>query len=120
MRELVQLADPRAESAMETEARLVMIDHGVAPTHLQYEIRDLRGELWRMDFAWPEHHLAAEYDSDLWHSRPQDVRKDKRKLAAIQELGWTVIPVIADDVRRHPEMLGERIALHLARARLAG
>ncbi len=105
---------------MESEARLVMIDYGVAPTDLQYEIRDRRGELWRMDFAWPDHHLAAEYDSDAWHSRPEEVRKDKRKLAAVQETGWTVIPIISSDVRRHPQILAERISVHLDRARMAG
>ncbi|CDO08410.1 type IV toxin-antitoxin system AbiEi family antitoxin domain-containing protein [Mycolicibacterium cosmeticum] len=120
VRELVPLADPRAESAMESEARLVMIDHGVAPTHLQYEIRDRRGELWRLDFAWPHSGLVAEYDSDSWHSRPSEIRKDKRKLAAIQEMGWTVIPIISDDVRRHPQLLADRIATHLEMVRLTG
>ncbi|WP_428847374.1 type IV toxin-antitoxin system AbiEi family antitoxin domain-containing protein [Mycolicibacterium cosmeticum] len=120
VRELVPLADPRAESAMESEARLVMSDHGVAPTELQYEIRDRRGELWRLDFAWPEFGLVAEYDSDSWHSRPSEIRKDKRKLAAVQEIGWTVIPIISDDVRRHPQLLADRISTHLEMARLAG
>jgi hypothetical protein len=120
VRELVPLADPRAESAMESEARLVMSDHGVAPTELQYEIRDRRGELWRLDFAWPESGLVAEYDSDSWHSRPSEIRKDKRKLAAVQEMGWTVIPIIGDDVRRHPQLLADRITTHLEMARLAG
>ncbi len=53
-RELLPLASPLAESPMESEARLVMIDGGLPPPVLQYEIVDLNGETWRFDFAWPE------------------------------------------------------------------
>ena len=41
---------------------MVMIDGGVELPELQYEVRDLDGRLWRLDFAWPESRLAAEYD----------------------------------------------------------
>jgi hypothetical protein len=40
VRELLPFADGRAESAMESEARLVMIDRGLPLPELQYPIRD--------------------------------------------------------------------------------
>ena len=57
------------------------------------------GRLRRLDFAWPKHKVAAEYDSDEWHAGAEALRRDRNKLAALQDLGWTVVPVIADDVR---------------------
>jgi hypothetical protein len=38
----------------------------------------------------------------------------------VQELGWTLIPIVVDDVRRHPDRLASRIEGHLARSRFAG
>ena len=54
VRELLEYADGRAESPMESEARLVFIDGGLPTPELQYEIVDRCGDLWRTDFAWPE------------------------------------------------------------------
>jgi len=48
-RELVGLADGNAESEMESEARLVMIDHGLPLPKLQYEVRGRDGRAWRVD-----------------------------------------------------------------------
>ena len=68
VRELLEYADGRAESAMESEARLVMIDHGLPRPELQYLIDGRAGETWRVDFAWPQARVAAEYESIDWHA----------------------------------------------------
>jgi hypothetical protein len=120
VRELLPLADGRSESAMETEARLVMIDRGLPRPELQYSIRGRDGELWRVDFAWPGALLAAEYESIDWHAGRNAMLRDKIRWGKIQELGWTIIPIIVDDVRREPDRLANRIAAHLERPRMAG
>ncbi len=120
VRELLPLADGRSESAMETEARLVMIDRGLPRPELQYSIRARDGELWRVDFAWPGALLAAEYESIDWHAGRNEMLRDKIRWGKIQELGWTIIPIIVDDVRREPDRLANRIAAHLERPRMAG
>jgi very-short-patch-repair endonuclease len=104
---------------MESEARLVMIDGGLPTPVLQHEVIDARGRLRRLDFAWPEQLVAAEYDSDEWHAGADALRRDREKLAALQDLGWTVVPIVADDVRRHPQVLVDRIGGHLSRAQVA-
>lgn len=119
VRELLPLADGRAESPMESSSRLVMIDGGLPMPALQYEIIDAEGRLRRLDFAWPDEMVAAEYDSDTWHTGTDAMRRDRRKLAAVQELGWTVIPIVADDVLGNPQRLVTRIQAHLLRARAA-
>ena len=109
VRELIPLARPQSESPMESEARLVMVDGGLPEPVLQYEIIDRDGELWRVDFAWPELRLAVEYDGFDWHSSPQQLRRDRRKRAALQDLGWRVLSIVSDDVRRRPAELVRRI-----------
>nr|WP_234817805.1 hypothetical protein [Mycolicibacterium sphagni] len=113
VRQLLPLADARAESPMESEARLVMIDGGLPTPVLQHEVVDARGRLRRLDFAWPSHRVAAEYDSGEWHVGADALRRDREKLAALQDLGWMVVPIVVDDVRRHPSALVNRIHAHL-------
>ena len=120
VRELLPFADARAESAMESEARLVMIDYGLPLPELQYVIHSRDGEQFRVDFAWPDALLAAEYESIDWHAGREEMLRDKIRLAKIQELGWTIIPIIVHDVRREPKHLADRMAGHLDRPRLAG
>jgi hypothetical protein len=115
-RELLKLASPLAESPMESEARLVMIDGGLPPPVLQYKVVDLNGQTWRFDFAWPEYRVAAEYDGVDWHSGPEAFLRDRKRGAAVQDLGWVVVPVVAEDVRYRPVELVARIERRLQRA----
>jgi very-short-patch-repair endonuclease len=46
--------------------------------------------------------------------------RDKARWGKIQELGWTIIPIVVDDVRREPDRLADRITTHLNRARMVG
>ena len=106
VRELIPLARPEAESPMESEARLAMYYGGLPHPELQHEIVDRDGRLWRVDFAWPGHRVAVEYDGYDWHSGPDDFARDRQKRAALIELGWTVISIVSDDVRtKHREMV---------------
>jgi hypothetical protein len=120
VRELMDHADGRSESPMESEARLVFIDGGLPTPELQYEIVDRCGDLWRVDFAWPEAMVVAEYDSMEWHASPEALRHDRTKTSRLQECGYSVIPIVVDDVRHRPFDLVARIFTHLDRAALAG
>jgi hypothetical protein len=99
VRELLPLADGRAESPMESEARLAMIDGGLPMPELQFEVVDGNGELRRLDFAWPEHRVAVEYDGLDWHSGPDAMRNDRRRQTALRDIGWIVISIVFEDVR---------------------
>ena len=120
VRDLLPHADPAAESPMESEARVVFLDGGLPTPVLQHEIIDLCGKLWRVDFAWPEAMVVAEYDSMQWHANPEIWRRDRLKAARLAERGWTVVPFVVDDVRRHPQDLVMRVSRRLDAPRLAG
>jgi hypothetical protein len=110
VRLLIDWARPEAESPMESEARLVMLDGGLPEPALQYEIVDRDGRVWRVDFAWPECRLAVEYDGFDWHSSPDALKRDRQKRAALEEIGWRVLSIVSDDVRRHSDVMVRRIA----------
>ncbi|OBF26827.1 hypothetical protein [Mycobacterium sp. ACS4331] len=113
VRKLLELASPLAESAMESESRLIMHDRGLPAPVLQYEIVDFHGNLWRLDFAWPAQKVAVEYDGFAWHSNPEAFRRDRRKRAALEEMKWTLVSLVDVDVRRTPDATVHRIAAAL-------
>ena len=119
VRNLIPLADARAESPMESEARLAMIDGNLPTPELQYELVDGNGELRRLDFAWPEQRVAVEYDGMDWHSSPDAMKRDRRRQAALRDIGWVVLAIVFEDVRYRPWEFVGRIDAQLGRARAA-
>jgi hypothetical protein len=118
VRTLLPIADGLAESAMESEARLVMLEHGLPRPELQHLIHGRHGECWRVDFAWPEARVAAEYESVEWHAGRTEMLNDKVRFAGVQDVEWTVVPIVVSDVRRTPGRMCDRIRRHLERATL--
>jgi hypothetical protein len=116
VRELLSLASPLAESPMESEARLAMHDGGLPAPTLQFEVVDRNWRTWRVDFAWPDHKVAVEYDGFDWHSSQDQFRKDRQKVAALRELDWTVLSIVDEDVRRRSWDMVNRIDNLLRRA----
>jgi len=104
---------------MESEARLAMIDGGLQIPELQYEIVDGNRERRRVDFAWPQFRVAVEYDSDDWHNDPDAMKRDRRRRAALEAVGWVVISIVFEDVRYRAWEFVARIKTQLRHARAA-
>ena len=119
IRDLITLADARSESPMESEARLAMIDGGLPTPELQYEVIDGNGEQRRLDFAWPGAQVAVEYDGLDWHSDAAAMRRDRRRTAALLDVGWVIIPILFEDVRHRSWEFVARINKQLRVARAA-
>jgi very-short-patch-repair endonuclease len=106
------LADGLAASPQETKLRL-LVQRSVLPMPVaQYRVIAGGRSIARVDFAWPEHKVALEYDG-LWHGEPGQFAKDRRRLNQLTAAGWRVIFVTAADLR-DPEALIARIAAALA------
>jgi len=114
IRTLLPLADGGAASPMESEARLVMLDGGLPTPQLQFPVLDSWGmPKFFLDFAWPQAKVGAEYDSDEFHSGGRAVRRDKSRISWLQDHGWLIVYITADDVRRWPRQLIGRLNAHV-------
>jgi hypothetical protein len=113
VRELLGLVDGLAGSPQETRLRLLLHRSPLPPPVAQFTVRDRRGFVARVDFAWPDHRVAVEYDG-LWHAEAGQFAADRERLNRLREAGWRVVFVTAADLRR-PERLIARIAAELAR-----
>jgi very-short-patch-repair endonuclease len=97
--EAARLMDPKAESPQETRVRLRMLRAGLPRPVTQYEVYSGYRHVARVDFAWPEHELALEYDG--WGHTIDDRRGiDVDRVDELRRLGWTVIVVTNRQYRR--------------------
>jgi Protein of unknown function (DUF559) len=110
-RKTCALADGLAGSPQETRLRLLVQRSGLPMPIAQYRVVADGRSMARVDFAWPEHKVALEYDG-LWHGEPGQFAKDRRRLNGLTAAGWRVIFVTAADLR-DPEALLARIAAAL-------
>ena len=127
-RQLLALADGRAESPGETWTRLALNDGDLPRTELQIDVFDERGIcVGTADGGYPEFGLLWEYDGEAKYQRllrPGQstldvVLKEKSRESAFIELGYTMIRVINDD-RRSPAQLRHRVRRAIDATQRAG
>ena len=101
-RDVLPIADPRAESPMESVLRWLVHDAGLPAPELQHVVRDDAGSLLgRADLAWPDRRVLVEFDGDVHRERDvfvNDLRRQNRLVAA----GWTVLRFTSADVLGRP------------------
>jgi very-short-patch-repair endonuclease len=93
--EVVALADPRAESVMESRLRLVLVRSGLPEPAVQYELFCNGLVVARFDLAYPRARLAVEYDGGM-----HDDRLDRRRDLRTGQLGWYTARFTAADLHR--------------------
>jgi hypothetical protein len=98
-RELVDLADPRAESPQESRARLRCVDAGFPCPEPQIEVFDETGDLLaRLDMGWRELLKAMEFDGDEGHSTPAQKAHDHARRERVERRGWGLAVVTSEHV----------------------
>jgi very-short-patch-repair endonuclease len=107
-RSVLPLADPLAESPMESVLRWLILHDGLPAPVLQHQVLDPDGRfIGRADLAWPERKVLVEFDGDLHRDRTvfvNDLRRQNRLIAA----GWTVLRFTSADVLGRPvEVIAE-------------
>jgi hypothetical protein len=75
-------ADPRAESVLESCARVIFHEHGIEPPELQATITGPNFR-YTVDFYWPRYRVVAEADGEVKYSDP---RRAIRQLERDQQL----------------------------------
>jgi hypothetical protein len=117
LRQLIPLADPRAESVGESWTRLEIVDAGLPAPQPQCWVSVDGRPTYRLDLAYPRAKVAVEYDGREFHEGDARRVADERRRAWLRRTGWTVIVVDKDSFSADAlaAWLGElRSALRLA------
>jgi hypothetical protein len=97
LRMALPYVDGGAASPKETWLRLLLIDAGLPPPTTQIPVIDGYRPVAFLDMGWEEFKVAAEYDGDQHRSDRYQYVKDIRRLEMVDELGWQVVRVVAED-----------------------
>lgn len=117
LRQLIPLADARAESPGESWTRLAIIDEGLPVPEPQVWVHDGGIPVYRLDLAYPLSKVAVEYDGREFHESRQRREHDRGRREWLERHGWTVI--VVDKNSFTPEALAVwleelRLALRVA------
>jgi very-short-patch-repair endonuclease len=119
LRRIVDLHDPDgglAESPMETRLRQLIRDHRLPMPVFQYEVLHHGRFVARVDAAYPEQHLALEYDSYEHHTGRLALVRDSRRRNDLVVARWSVISVTAADFAAGGNRVATAIRTALARS----
>ncbi len=122
LRGLMPLVDGRAQSPLETFARLQCVDAGLPPDDLQVPVRDAGGRVVAHgDLGWRLRHgrwLVVEIDGAGPHSTPDALFADRQRQNAVVGTGRVdLLRFTADDLAR-TGLLPAAVAAHRAQDEL--
>jgi Protein of unknown function (DUF559) len=118
-RRVIDFADDRAESPLESAARVVFAEASPAlspePPDLQATIH---GPDWsaRVDFLWPEHKVIAEADGLVKYNDRKDLLSERERDHQLREAGYTVIHFTWKELFQNPDDVLTRLRAALAPA----
>ncbi|MBQ1025862.1 DUF559 domain-containing protein [Micromonospora sp. C95] len=101
-RELVPLADGRAECRQESQLRLVLIDGRLPPPEPQVWVHDAYGvQRYRLDLGYRERRVGVEYDG-VSHLDRESLRYDRERVNWLDAQGWRMRYFTDRDLYRRP------------------
>jgi hypothetical protein len=111
----LSLADGRAESALETRARLRLLAAGLPAPELQVDVHRSGTFLARLDAWYEEAALALEFDgrvkyTDPWREPGRVLWEEKRREDDLRALGIRVVRVADADLGDRWPPVGRRLA----------
>lgn len=116
LRAAAGLADPRAESPMETRLRLALVLQGLPPPVPHSELSDSSGrQIARVDLYYPAARLAIEYDGGVHRDT---LVADNRRQNDLLVAGYRLLRFTVADMRT-PEAVAARVRAELLRAKAA-
>src|SRR5215472_18073560 len=101
LRQVIELAEPASESAMETRLRMLLVLAGLPRPEAQVPLHDERGRfVGRPDLYYPEHRLGLEYDGATHRT---SLAQDNRRQNRLQDAGYRLLRFTAADINRTPD-----------------
>lgn len=94
----LELVDAGAQSPRESYLRLLLIDAGLPRPQTQIPVIGTDGmPVAYLDLGWEDCMVAVEYDGDQHRVDRRQYVKDIRRLEMLEQLGWFVVRVVAED-----------------------
>lgn len=109
---LIPLADPSAESPMESRMRWRFLAGGLPAPRVQVEVAD-EGRRHRLDVGWEEDLVGAEYDGLESHMTREQLAADRDRHNWFTERRWRLLHFTAVDVYRQHERMVNTVARYL-------
>jgi len=117
VREQIERMRPNTDSSTETRARLALVAANLPCPRVNEVVRGHDGRyVKRVDMLYPQYKVAIEYDGDQHRTDPKQWRDDVRRRRMLEAMGWTVIVVVADDLR-DPREFVDRVRIAVRRAK---
>jgi hypothetical protein len=113
LRTALSLVDAGSASPKETWLRLLVVRAGLPAPETQLPVVKHYRTIAMLDMGWEGFKVALEYDGDQHRTSRRQYVRDLRRLKALEDCGWIVIRVIAEDrpddvIRRVREALRRR------------
>ena len=111
-RRVVDFADDRAESPLESAARVVFAEAGLEPPELQVSIHGAQEQeqfAARVDFLWREDKVIAEADGLVKYNDRQDLLKERERDHQLRAAGYTVVHFTWQEIFQAKETVIERV-----------
>jgi len=111
-RRVLENAEPKTGSQMETRMRMVIVLGGLPRPEAQVPIRNSRGVIvGRPDLYYPEQRLGIEYDGGVHRNQ---LVEDNRRQNLLLEAGVRLLRFTASDVLSHPDVVVAQVRAMLA------
>jgi hypothetical protein len=111
-RRVVDFADERAESPLESAARVVFAEAGLEPPELQVTIHGVHEQeqfAARVDFLWREQKVIAEADGLVKYNDRKDLLNERERDHQLRAAGYTVVHFTWKEIFQATEVVIERI-----------
>jgi predicted transcriptional regulator of viral defense system len=104
------------ESSLEDRFRALVERAGFPMPESQYVLIDPGGNfVGRYDFAYENHNVIVELDSERYHMDPESFQRDRDKQTRAHMLGWTVYRFTWQDLTARPDQVISVLASILAK-----
>lgn len=107
-RRVVSFSNGRAESVLESCARVMFAEHGLEAPEVQVTIRG-PGYFFRVDFCWEDRKTIAEADGLAKYTDREDMLSQFRRDRLLRDAGYKVIHFTWRELFESPEVVIARI-----------
>ena len=107
-RRAIDFADPRAESVLESCARVIFHEHGLEPPELQFTITGPNFR-YTVDFYWPRYRVIAEADGEVKYSDPRRALRQLQRDQQLRDNGDKVVHFTWGELFKTPKAVPDRV-----------